>query len=156
MTIKNANLPILGWKEWCSLPGLSIPLIKAKIDTGAQTSSLHAYDLKTFRNRGKDWIKFNVHPLQFNRSVTIACQAPIIDRRYVTSSNGQREKRYVISTLLQLGNLSFSTEVTLTDRSQMNLRLLLGRKSLESFCIYPFKEMCLGKYKSDDVKALYE
>ena len=86
---------IIGWKEWCSIPDIGIPAIKAKVDTGAKTSCIHAYDIERFDDNGVKSVRFKVHPLQKNERLEIECSAPLYDYRNVTSSNGEREKRYV-------------------------------------------------------------
>ena len=119
-----------GWEEWVSLPGLGMPALKAKIDTGARTSALHAHNIEVFGPASKPKVRFNVHPIPGKDTVDITCSAPIVDRREVTSSNGESELRYVIETTLDVGGQQWPIEVTLTDRSSMNARMLLGRQAL--------------------------
>jgi ribosomal protein S6--L-glutamate ligase len=119
-----------GWEEWVSLPGLGMPALKAKIDTGARTSALHAHNIEVFGPASKPKVRFNVHPIPGKDTVDITCSAPILDRREVTSSNGESELRYVIETTLDVGGQQWPIEVTLTDRSSMNARMLLGRQAL--------------------------
>jgi ribosomal protein S6--L-glutamate ligase len=92
-----------GWEEWVSLPGLGMPALKAKIDTGARTSALHAHNIEVFGPASKPKVRFNVHPIPGKDTVDITCSAPILDRREVTSSNGESELRYVIETTLDVG-----------------------------------------------------
>ena len=119
-----------GWEEWVALPELGLPAIKAKIDTGARTSALHAHDIGVFGPASKPKVRFNVHPVAGNEDITITCSAPIIDRREVTSSNGEAELRYVISTKMDVAGQSWPIDVTLTNRAGMTSRMLLGRQAL--------------------------
>lgn len=125
------GLAILGWREWAGLPALGLPLIKAKLDTGARTSALHAFELDTeIDAKGCAWARFLVHPLQDRLDILVAARAPIIDQRQVTDSGGHREQRFVIATALQLGSASWPVELTLTNRDTMRFRMLIGRTAL--------------------------
>ncbi|BDQ33387.1 ribosomal protein S6 modification protein [Pseudodesulfovibrio portus] len=121
---------IIGWREWLALPDLNVPAIKAKIDTGAKTSALHAFDVIPFERDGARLVSFNVHPLQGNDDIKIPCEAPLVDRRTVTNSGGDSQKRYVISTTLRIAGRSWPIELTLTNRDQMKFRMLLGRNAM--------------------------
>ncbi|AWZ21934.1 S6 modification enzyme RimK [Roseovarius sp. TM1035] len=120
-----------GWEEWVSLPDLGVPAIKAKVDTGARTSALHAFDIETFGPASRPKVRFTVHPIPGRDDLIIPCSAPIIDRRDVTSSNGERELRYVIASKLSVGGDTWPIEITLTNRSSMTSRMLLGRQALK-------------------------
>ncbi|MEP1356334.1 MAG: 30S ribosomal protein S6--L-glutamate ligase [Tateyamaria sp.] len=120
-----------GWEEWVALPDLGLPALKAKIDTGARTSALHANNIEVFGPASKPKVRFNVFPVAGVDTVDITCSAPITDRREVTSSNGETELRYVIETPLAAGGQVWPIEVTLTDRSSMSARMLLGRQALQ-------------------------
>ena len=120
-----------GWEEWVALPDLGLPALKAKIDTGARTSALHAHNIEVFGPASKPKVRFNVFPVAGKDNVDITCSAPIKDRREVTSSNGETELRYVIETPLAVGGQVWPIEVTLTDRSSMSARMLLGRQALQ-------------------------
>jgi ribosomal protein S6--L-glutamate ligase len=137
----------IGWEEWCAFPGLGLPAIKAKVDTGAKTSALHAYDIKRVTKDGQNYASFKIHPLQTNESLTLECMAPLVDMRFITSSNGEREKRCVIKALIVIGEKSYETEVTLTSRHKMRFRFLLGREALRKgrFLVDPAKSYVLGK-----------
>ncbi len=136
---------IIGWREWCAFPDLSLPQILAKIDTGAKTSSLHAFKIKVIKKDGQDWARFIVHPVQRHRYPEISCEAPIIDERSVTSSNGKAEHRLVVLTSMRLGHASFKTELTLANRDEMGFRLLIGRQSLvKRFVVDPALSFTLG------------
>ncbi len=136
---------IIGWREWCVFPELGLPEVLAKIDTGAKTSSLHAFKIAVFVRDGQDWARFKVHPVQRHRYPEISCEAPIIDERAVTSSNGKAESRLVVLTTMTLGLSSFKTELTLTNRDDMGFRLLIGRQSLNKrFVVDPSLSFTLG------------
>lgn len=121
---------ILGWQEWVGLPDLGLPSLKAKIDTGARTSALHAVEIEPFTQDGIARVRFKVHPVPRRPSITVACNAPLLDRRLVTSSNGENEDRYVISTTLDVGGHRWPVEVTLTNRASMRFRMLIGRQAM--------------------------
>lgn len=123
---------VIGWREWIQLPDLGIKAIKAKIDTGARTSALHAFAIRPFKKGELHYIHFNVHPYQRRTEPAIACTAAVKDIRWVTDSGGHRERRYVIETLLCLGGLSWPIEITLTNRDTMSFRMLLGRTAMRS------------------------
>ncbi len=121
---------ILGWEEWVALPELGLLAIKAKVDTGARTSALHAYFVEPFGSGKAPKVRFGVHPIPRRADVAIVCTARVVDRRDVTSSNGERESRYVISTSIKIGNREWPIEVTLTNRDAMSYRMLLGRQAI--------------------------
>ncbi len=127
----STNKPIIGWREWVSLPDLNIERIKAKIDTGARTSALHAFDIKPFTNDGEPWIKFHVHPVQRDETTVIRCEARILNRRMITNSGGTREMRYLVKTHLCLGDSVWPIELTLSNRDEMGFRMLIGRTALK-------------------------
>jgi ribosomal protein S6--L-glutamate ligase len=135
---------IIGWREWCELPDLKLPGVLAKIDTGAKTSSLHAFDIRE-SERGEGWLCFSVHPVQRRRRPVIDCEARCVDVRAVTSSNGKSEERPVIETTLVIGGRAFRSEITLTNRDEMGFRMLIGRQSLNKrFLVDPALSYCCG------------
>lgn len=126
----SSSLVVIGWREWFALPELGIKQIKAKIDTGARTSALHAFAIRPFKEQGKHRIRFKVHPYQRRSDVTIECVADVSDIRWVTDSGGHKERRFVIKTMAHMGQLKWPIEVTLTNRDTMNFRMLLGRTAM--------------------------
>jgi len=121
---------IVGWEEWVALPDLGLPAIKAKVDTGARTSSLHAYLVEPFGPAAAPMVRFAIHPVPGRTDISITCTAPVIDRREVTSSNGDREQRYVIATRAVMGKRTWPIELTLANREGMSYRMLLGRQAI--------------------------
>ena len=133
----------LGWEEWISLPDLGLPAMRAKVDTGARTSSLHATDIEPFGTKDRPRVRFTVHPIPGNDDLLIPCSAAIKDRREVTSSNGESEMRYVIESTLSVGGQSWPIELTLTDRRGMALHMLLGRQALgDNVAVMPADRFC--------------
>lgn len=137
---------IVGWREWMTLPQLGIPAIKAKIDTGARTSSLHTFSLEEFTREGQLMIRFGIHPLQKRRDIELFCEATVVDRRRVKDSGGHIEKRYVIRTSAVLGSARWTIDITLTNRDAMLFRMLLGRTAVENrFVIDPGRSYTAGR-----------
>ncbi|OGT56171.1 MAG: ribosomal protein S6 modification protein [Gammaproteobacteria bacterium RIFCSPHIGHO2_12_FULL_43_28] len=140
--------PVLGWREWVILPQLGIDKIKAKIDTGARTSALHAFALEPFTEDGRNRIRFDIHPLQHNTDVVVTCVADVIDKRLVTDSGGHEEDRYVIETLITIGGLTWTIEITLTERETMLFRMLIGRSALRKrFLVNPARSFVTTRQK---------
>jgi len=123
---------VLGWREWVTLPNLCLPAIKAKVDTGAKTSALHAFEVEKFRRDGLDFVRFGMHPLQKITDLVVGCEARLIDERLVSDSGGHSEKRFVIETELVVCEYRWLVEFTLTDRDSMRFRMLLGRRAMEN------------------------
>lgn len=121
---------LIGSSEWCALPALGIDAIKAKIDTGAKTSAIHAYDIEPYKAKKNMYVRFKVHPLQKRNDIIVSCHAQVIDERHIMSSTGHIERRYVISTPLCLGNYMWLIQLTLSDRDPLRFRMLLGREAL--------------------------
>jgi len=136
----------IGWREWVGFPGLESVEVKAKIDTGARSSAIHAFNVDTFERSGEAWASFEVHPVQRHRFPTVRVEAPLVDRRAVRSSNGVAEERLVIVTPVQLGPDRFPIELTLTNRDEMGFRLLLGRSAVRRrYLVDPAKSYLLGR-----------
>jgi ribosomal protein S6--L-glutamate ligase len=121
---------ILGWQEWISLPELGLHALKAKIDTGAKTSALHTHRIEPFGSAKRPKVRFTVHPDPRCADLEVSANAPVIDQREVTSSNGERQLRFVIATRVQIGQLAWPIEVTLTNRERMSYRMLIGRQAI--------------------------
>lgn len=129
-TAHSGDPRIVGWREWLALPELGIRRLQCKIDTGARTSALHALDLETFNRSGRPHVRFRLYPLHGDERTSISCSAAIRAQRHIRSSNGQRERRYVIVTPMILGKVRQEIEITLADRGPMRFGMLLGRQSL--------------------------
>ncbi len=141
-------LQIIGWREWIRLPVLSVPAIKAKVDTGARSSALHAYGLRIERQAGEEIAVFDIHPLQRRSSPSIRVEAVVVDHRKITSSGGHHEIRPVIVTDLELMDQIWPIEVTLTSRDTMGFRMLLGRQAIRRrFAVDPGRSYLGGRPK---------
>lgn len=121
---------VLGWREWLALPELGVPAIKAKLDTGARTSSLHAFGMVRFEAEGRPMVRFEIHPRQRSRAGAVAVEAEVTEERWVMNSGGTRELRPVIETDVMVGENRWPIELTLTRRDAMGFRMLLGRQAL--------------------------
>ena len=144
----------MGWREWCALPDIGIPAIKAKVDTGAKTSCLHTFSIEPYCEGGMDYVRFKVHPLQKNESLVILCSAAVKDERIVSDSGGHKELRYIIETIVRIGDKSRLIDMSLTNRDSMRFRMLLGRRAMgEETLIDPGASYLNGRLKA---KAIYE
>ena len=146
---KIKKYPTIGWREWVSLPDLGITTIKAKVDTGARTSALHAFALHPFTEQGQEKIRFDIHPLQHNTDQVITCTADVVDKREVTDSGGHTEERYVIETPITIADQTWAIEITLTERENMLFRMLLGRSALRKrFLVNPARSFVSTRKKN--------
>lgn len=146
MTETKEHSRIIGFREWVSLPKLGLVSVKAKVDTGAKTSSLHAFEIKLEERAGKKtYVNFKVHPLQNDTQLVVNCRALLIDKRIVTDSGGHKEERFVIQTLMFLGGVKKKIELTLSNRESMKYRMLIGRAALDEFYIDPTQSYLTGK-----------
>ena len=136
----------IGWREWVALPDLGVHLVKAKIDTGARSSALHAFDLDIRRRKQVEHIFFSVHPLQRDDRTVVRCSAVLADERWVTSSNGKREMRPVIRTRVSILDALWDIELTLTSRDEMGFRMLLGREAIRGrYLVDPSRSFLTGR-----------
>ena len=150
------NKIILGSEEWCSFPELGIPAIKARVDSGAKTSALHAINIAPFVKDGINWVKFDINPIQNNLKTVIHCEALLIDKRVVKSSSGFREQRYVIQSNINIGSDLWAIEMTLTNRDSMGFRMLLGREAMSGrILVDPQQQYLLGQNTTENLKDLY-
>ncbi|MBT8077044.1 MAG: RimK/LysX family protein [Gammaproteobacteria bacterium] len=143
-----SELLTLGWREWIGLPELGIRQIKAKVDTGARTSALHAFQLRHYTEDSRERVEFSIHPVQRDFETVITCNADVLDTRIVTDSGGHKEERFVISTPLSIGNHVWPIEITLTSRDDMLFRMLLGRTAIKNRAqVDPARSYLVGKKK---------
>jgi ribosomal protein S6--L-glutamate ligase len=148
---------IVGSEEWCSFPDLGIPTIKARVDSGAKTSALHAINIAPFIKDGENWVKFDINPIQNNVKTIIHCESKLIDKRIVKSSSGFREQRYVIGSELEIGGKNWPIEITLTNRDSMGFRMLLGREAMSGrILVDPEQKYLLGQNSTENLKELYQ
>jgi len=138
--------PALGWREWVGLPEHGLEWVKAKVDTGARTSSLHAAGLHTFELENREWVRFSIYPWQRSTTDAIQIEARVLDRRRVRSSSGTTERRPVVVLPVRMGNKIYDVEFTLTRRDEMGFRMLLGRQALRGrFLIDTGRSYLLGQ-----------
>ena len=147
---------IVGSEEWCSFPEAGLPAIKARVDSGAATSALHAINIHPFERDGRTWVSFDVHPLQGDRSVVVRHEAPVVATREVKSTSGSVESRYVIRERLLLGEQSWEVELTLANRDAMGYRMLLGREAMvDRILVDPAGSHHLREITPEELRALY-
>lgn len=150
------NLKIIGSDEWCVFKNLGIPAIKARVDSGAKTSSIHASNIEVFSKDGDDWVRFEVDPIQDHPDTLIKCEAKLLRSKLVKSSMGASEERLMIRTRLTLGKDTFTIKLTLASRDTMNYRMLLGREALNHrYLINPAEHSLLSTFTQKDVLEKY-
>ncbi len=146
MAPERSDLLTLGWREWVSLPELGLRRIKAKVDTGARTSTLHAFAVRDFEEDGKRRVEFSIHPRQKDNDTVVVCVADVVDERIVRDSGGHQEMRWVIRSPLAIGGNSWPIEITLTSRDDMLFRMLIGRTAINGRAIVdPSRSYVVGK-----------
>lgn len=144
-----SNLTTIGWREWISFPEWGINNIKVKVDTGAKTSSIHAIELEYFMQDSKQWVRFSINPWQMTSADKIQISAPVNSFKEVKSSSGCIEKRPVVKTAISVSGIRIHVDLTLTNRSDMGFRMLLGRDAMKKhFLIIPGKSYLGGKPSS--------
>ena len=147
---------IIGSQEWCSFEGLSIPSIKARIDSGAKTSSIQSTNIKKFKKGKESWVSFDVNPIQDNLSIVVHCESKICDVRIVKSSSGITSKRFVIKEKVTIGDQSYEIELTLANRDGMDFRMLLGREAMKNrFIVDPSKNFMIAKVSEEELENKY-
>lgn len=139
--------PTIGWREWIALPELGVDAIKVKVDTGARSSALHAFDVRSYERDGVEYVRFTIHPRQRDATVSIDAECPVVARRWVTSSSGHRTRRPVIRTSVELFGRTWPIEVTLTNRDAMGFRMLLGRQALRRRFLVDVSKSYMGGKK---------
>ena len=155
-TTKFEGLEIIGAEEWCVFSDLGIPAVKARVDSGAKTSSIQANNVKIYNKGSEEWVRFEVNPIQENRSVTITCEAPLVDRRTVKSSVGISEERLVVRADIKLGENVHSIELTLANRDTMEYRMLLGREALnQRYIVNPAESYCVQNFTEEEIQKKY-
>ena len=148
MTDKSRSRPplTLGWREWVSLPDLGLGRIKAKVDTGARTSTLHAFAVRDFEEDGRKRVEFKIHPRQKDSETETVCVADVVDERVVRDSGGHEELRWVIESMLSIGEHAWPIEMTLTSRDDMLFRMLIGRTAIKGRAtVDPARSYVVGK-----------
>ena len=152
-TSEPSPLPPIGWREYVGLPALGIDRIKAKVDTGARTSALHAINILYVFRAGETWVQFDVHPIQRNTKRVVHCEAPLVEERYVCDSGGKRTLRPVIETAVLLNGKKFKLELTLISRDEMGFRMLIGRQAVRGrFVVDPGQSFLGGRRKKKKTK----
>lgn len=143
----------IGWREWVQMPELGVPEIKAKVDTGADNASLHAFNIEVFDNDGLPHVRFEVHPRQRRAKPSILCTAPLVSQRKVKNPGGRREMRPVIRTSLVVGGEEIDALVNLTTRDEMTFRLLLGRQTIRGkFVVDPGRSYLWARPLKEQVR----
>jgi hypothetical protein len=135
---------VAGWREWVGLPDLDVRWVKAKLDTGARSSSIHAFDLEELERDGAPWVSFAVHPWQRSEQDEVRAELPILDRRIVRSSTGHEEERLVVATTITVVGHDLAAELTLANRDEMGFRMLVGREALRGAILVDAGRSYLG------------
>lgn len=142
---RDADLPIVGWREWVKLPDFGVAAIKVKMDSGARSSALHAFNIEPFNRDGRDWVRFEVHPIQRNNRIVVVAEAPLLEYRTVRSSGGHETRRPVVETSVILNGVTWPIELTLASRDAMGFRMLLGRQAIRGrFLVHAGRSFLTG------------
>ncbi len=150
------NFIVVGSEEWCALPELGIPAIKARIDSGAKTSAIHASNITKFLKDGEPWVSYEIHPIQKNRKVVVNCSSKVHDTRMIKNTSGVSEKRYVIKTPLLIDDQTWDIEITLANRDSMGFKMLLGREAMNArILVNPGDGMRLKQYSREEITSFY-
>jgi hypothetical protein len=157
--VKHQSRPIIGWREWVALPDLGVKAIKVKIDTGARSSAIHAFDIERFSQGEQDFVRFKMHPMQRETKHTVTAEAALLDQRQIRNSGGQAELRLVILTHVELKDHRWPIELTLTNRDVMGFRMLLGRAAVrDHFLVDPGHSYLLSQkpkfVKDEDLEEI--
>lgn len=149
-----APLAVVGWREWVALPQAGVDWVKAKIDTGARSSSIHAFDLEVLERDGQEWVRFSIHPWQRSDDEAHELTLPLLDRREVRSSNGQTEERYAVAMDVTLAGRTITTVMTLSNRDEMGFRMLVGREALAQGYVVDSSRSYVGKRPPLSIRRL--
>jgi len=155
--MNNKKKVIVGWQEVISLPTIGLQAIKVKVDTGAKTSSLHAENIQYFKTGSKEYVTFDVHPVQKHKELTIRCQAELKETRDVKSSSGCQENRPMITTNMKIGDYIFKIDLNLTKRDYMKSRMLLGRDAMKgNIMVDPENKFIHGELSDEEIELKYK
>ncbi|MDH3297590.1 MAG: RimK/LysX family protein [Gemmatimonadota bacterium] len=141
---RDSTKPTIGWREWVGLPELGVDAIEVKVDTGARSSALHAFDARSFEKNGAEFVRFTIHPERGDENRSIEAECEVIARRWVTSSSGHRTRRPVIRTTIELLGRTWPIEVTLSNRDTLGFRMLLGRQAIQRRFLVDVSKSYLG------------
>ena len=156
-TTKMENLKIIGSEEWCAFKKLKIPAVRARVDSGAKTSSIQAAEIKLIKKNEEFWVRFSVFPIQGNNTVKVICKAKLVDKRSIKGSFGISEERFIVKTPVTIGKDTFDIELSLANRNTMEFRMLLGREAMIGrYIVNPAEKHLQKKYSKKQVAAKYE
>jgi len=148
---------VIGSVEWCHFEGLGVPAVKARVDSGAKTSALQSNKIKLFIKDGQEWVKFEVNPIQDNRSISISCEERVVSKKVIKNTSGIAEERYVIRTTMQLGEHFFDINLTLANRDSMEYRMLLGREAfMDKFLVDVSKTFVQEEIADEEITKIYK
>lgn len=155
--MKVKDLKIIGNQEWCTFPELKIPAIRARIDSGAKTSSIQATEIKLIKKNDDSWVRFVVNPLQRNEEIKLVCRAKLVGKRSIKGSFGIAEERLIIKSPITIGEDTFDIELSLANRNTMEFRMLLGRDSISGrYIINPATKHVQQEYTRKELNAMYK